>query len=150
MKKIILITAATLLFSVDVNAQSAGPNELHCTEEAFTFRTDIKGWHFSAPTMGPAGLPKNTSTYDLGLNVNAVDVLPGSSQLMNIQGPVDADSFNLLINLHNQNTTFYSDLYHVKLTDQLKYLLPGNFQFPYQTSWNSDKFIIQNQAPALR
>ncbi|WP_259069322.1 hypothetical protein HDF24_13910 [Mucilaginibacter sp. X4EP1] len=149
MKKIILI-ATILLFAIDVNAQSAGPNELHCTEEAFTFRTDIKGWHFSAPTMGPAGLPKNTSTYNQELNVNSVDVLPGSSQLMNIQGPVDADSFNLLINLHNQNTIFYSGLYHVKLTDQLKYLLPGNFQFPYQTGWYSGGFIIQNQAPALR
>jgi len=144
MKKIILI-AIISLFAVGVNAQSAGPNELHCTEEAFTFRTDIRqGWHFSAPIMGP----QEVANYGRDWNFKSIDAL--SELPLNIEEPIDADSFNQLIALQARNTTLYSLLYHVKLADQLKYLSPYNFQYPYQTGVGSTKFILQNPITAFR
>jgi hypothetical protein len=150
MKKLILLSII-LLFAVDVNAQSAGPNELHCTEEAFTFRTGIRqGWHFSAPVMGPPELPKNTSTYGRGWNFKSTDALSESGLSPNADVSDNADSFSELILLRDQNITFYPLLYHIKLADQLKYLFPGNFQLRYQAGIGSTKSILQNQIQALR
>jgi hypothetical protein len=60
-----MLTMLALLLANWVSAQVGGtPRELTCTEEAFNFKIGIKpGWHFSAPSMGPSGLPKGTPDY---------------------------------------------------------------------------------------
>ena len=67
MKKIFLIAIASLS-GYEVYAQSEihpvesyTTNELHCTEEAFTFKANIRsGWHLSSVHMGDM-TPENTS-----------------------------------------------------------------------------------------
>jgi hypothetical protein len=146
MKNLMLI-AIISLFAAGVNAQSAGPNELHCTEEAFTFRTDIRqGWHFSAPVMGPT----EVANYGRVRNFRLTDALSESGLPLNTEEQINTDSFDQFIILQARNTAFYPLLYHVKLADQLKYIFPYNFQYPYQTDRESTKFDFQNQAPMLR
>ncbi len=149
MKELILI-AVISLFAASVNAQNPGPNELHCTEEAFTFRANIRqGWHFSAPAMGASVIEKSTSTYARSWNFKSTDDLPQLPP--NAERQANANGFNELVTLPTRNITFYHLLYHVNIADQLKYLFPGNFQHPYQTTGEeSKKLIIQDQIQVLQ
>ena len=148
MKELMLI-AVISLFAAGVNAQNPGPNELHCTEEAFTFRADIRqGWHFSAPAMGASEIERSTSTYERVWDFKWMDALPELPP--NAERQVNADSFNELVALPTQNITFYPLLYHAKIVDQPKYLFPCNFPYPYQTGKDSIKLIIQDQIHVFR
>jgi hypothetical protein len=61
--KTIILIACLLFYFIDSRAQNTGPNELHCTEEAITFKTDVRsGWHFSSPgTANPHFTNPNTT-----------------------------------------------------------------------------------------
>lgn len=95
MKKIML-TMLALLLANGVSAQVGGtPRELTCTEEAFNFKIGIKpGWHFSAPSMGPSGLPKGTPDYiavrTFGEPLSGTEALPaGNAFITRVQPMVN-------------------------------------------------------------
>ena len=139
MKKIFLI-AALIAFAYDSNAQSAGPNELRCTEEAFTLRANFSsGWHFSAASIGnqqfsgtkPANLAYLSSKLDL--------ICPDRPLLPNVNRPVNTSMI-----FEGYTTTAphptYTSPFDFKIPEPMIYTYPIYRKFADQQWRDSIKF----------
>ena len=131
MKKILLI-AALIAFTCDSDAQSAGPNELHCTEEAFTFKANISsGWHFSASSIGNQPF-SGTTPASTGYRSSKPDpTWPEPLLLAHRNGPVNTSMafrayttptprliYISLFNFKPREPALYTSPFYRKLADQ--------------------------------
>ena len=115
MKKIFL-TAAIILVTANVYAQTGMPRELTCTEEAFNFSFSLgTKWKISTPKMGPAEVTSEELDYFPVWYLKHNEVATET-----IQYPVIP-----------QNYTARSYYNIFRVTDKRQYLLPGiNFSRP--------------------
>ncbi len=126
MKALILIAAA-VLFTNMVKAQSAGPAELHCTEEAFTFRANIKsGWHFSAPQIGTSAIANYTSALNASQKISLMDLPLNMSLGMRAVESTNTSNTDTTNIFHPSNTMAVTEWIKIKPADEFQYpFLPG-------------------------
>jgi hypothetical protein len=117
MKKI-LVPAIISLFTASVNAQTAVPNELNCTERAFNFSFSLGSkWKLSTPKMGPAEVTREELDYFPAWVLKHNDVAPDT------QMPFNVKALGYTTNQQNYTMLFYQNSFSVK--DKPGYLLPG-------------------------
>ncbi|MCR8557291.1 hypothetical protein KXD93_06545 [Mucilaginibacter sp. BJC16-A38] len=75
------------------NAQSSGPNELHCTEQAITFKADIRsGWHFSTVSIGARQFSGRMPANSLNQGLMPDQLIPGPLLTFNAKPMADTSS----------------------------------------------------------
>ncbi|GAA4323793.1 hypothetical protein GCM10023149_24980 [Mucilaginibacter gynuensis] len=89
--KNILFSVLILLFAVITKAQNAGPNELHCTEEAITIRTNSRsGWHFSPIAIGRQQFMPATHANQVNIDRDLGNLLPNPLWLLKYLAAADS------------------------------------------------------------
>lgn len=123
MKKIFL-TAAIILVTANVYAQTGMPRELTCTEEAFNFSFSLgTKWKFSAPKMGPVEVTNSEADYSPAWSLKYSNVVPENPLFPLVEKSLNVEALSYPVNQQNYAPLFYYNSF--SLMDKPTYLLPG-------------------------
>lgn len=122
MKNIVLLLFLALsAYSAD--AQNSGPNELHCTEQAITFKANIRsGWHFSAVSVGDHQFSGRMSANSFNQGLMPDQLMPGP--LLAFNGKSMTDTESVFLTSRSDLRPNYFKVTSFQLSDPVNYTLP--------------------------
>jgi hypothetical protein len=123
MKKI-LVTAAIILVTAGVNAQTGMPKQLTCTEEAFNFSFSLgTKWKLSVPKMGPVEVTGSELDYIPAWYLKQYNMTHETPLLPLVEKPLNVEALSYPTNQQNYAPLFYYNNFSV--TNKPEYLLPA-------------------------